>query len=275
MGRAEDARRMGEEGKTPPLFDPNFDMQAYRQGKISRRPVSFSAPEAHAGELSPDDINRYRVLNGSGAATAQAGPAASGITAGRALFFLFALVAGAGMVKLAMMHSAAQDETASTTAAVVPLPVAAPEPTAAPAAPRTHHVSDKQTGSFVIDVRSADTSGAATTTIRTNEGRSVPTVAAPVQAPAAPPPMQARTLVATHEKALGEGCEGQLTLAASGLTFECPYSPKESFSVGIAELKPDKNGVQTSAGKKLHFKSNELSKDQMEAMFASWLQGAR
>jgi hypothetical protein len=293
MGRSEDARRRGEEGKPPPLLDPGFDMKAYREGKHSRRPAERSPQPPGVGEVTSQDISRYSVLHAAGATPARdSNPAAtgSGIKLLPALALLFALVAGAAVVRMAMGGSASPEQaSASVPVASASLPADAPASIPAPApatastapAPRSAKASFRKQSpgsSFVLDVRSADPPDARSVAIAANSPRlAVSAVPAPTPAPAAVATgaVSARTLVMTHEKVLGEGCEGQLMLTAAKITFVCPGSSEESFSMSTAELKADKNGLQLPHGKKFHFKSDEMTKDQVAALFESWLRDAQ
>ena len=74
---------------------------------------------------------------------------------------------------------------------------------------------------------------------------------------------------ATHKKAFG-GCTGQLELTAAGLHFRCPDRPDLNFPVDeIAAA--HKDGVMLKSGEKYHFAIANRSKDQVEGIFASWL----
>ena len=74
---------------------------------------------------------------------------------------------------------------------------------------------------------------------------------------------------ATHKKAFG-GCSGQLELTATGLLFRCPDQPNLNFPVNEI-AKAHKDGVVLKSGEKYHFAIANRTKDQVEAIFISWL----
>jgi len=73
---------------------------------------------------------------------------------------------------------------------------------------------------------------------------------------------------ATHKK-MFRGCSGQLELTASRLHFSCRQDDLD-LPVG-AIAKAHKNGVELKSGEKYHFTIANHSKDQVEAIFISWL----
>ena len=74
---------------------------------------------------------------------------------------------------------------------------------------------------------------------------------------------------ATHKKAFG-GCTGQLELTAARLHFSCPNQPDLNFPVDEI-AKAHKDGVILKSGEKYHFAIANRTKDQVEALFVSWL----
>ena len=74
---------------------------------------------------------------------------------------------------------------------------------------------------------------------------------------------------ATHKKAFG-GCTGQLELTSSRLHFSCPKQGDLDFPVGVI-AKAHKDGVVLKSGEKYHFVIANHSKDQVEAIFLSWV----
>jgi len=74
---------------------------------------------------------------------------------------------------------------------------------------------------------------------------------------------------ATHKKAFG-GCTGQLELTSSRLHFSCPNQADLNFSVDTI-ARAHKDGVVLKTGEKYHFVIANHSKDQVEAIFLSWV----
>jgi hypothetical protein len=80
---------------------------------------------------------------------------------------------------------------------------------------------------------------------------------------------------ARHDKHFG-GCSGQLTLASTGLNFNCASDPGDSIRVGLNEIGAiDENGVQTTSGKKYHFTISGMSKPAAQQLFSNWLRQVR
>ncbi len=74
---------------------------------------------------------------------------------------------------------------------------------------------------------------------------------------------------ATHKKVFG-GCTGQLELTSSRLHFSCPNQADLNFPVD-AIARAHKDGVVLKTGEKYHFVIANHSKDQVEAIFLSWV----
>lgn len=74
---------------------------------------------------------------------------------------------------------------------------------------------------------------------------------------------------ATHKKVFG-GCTGQLELTSSKLHFSCPNQADLNFPVD-AIARAHKDGVVLKTGEKYHFVIANHSKDQVEAIFVSWV----
>jgi hypothetical protein len=74
---------------------------------------------------------------------------------------------------------------------------------------------------------------------------------------------------ATRKKVFG-GCTGQLELTGSRLEFRCPNQGKLIFPVA-AIAKAHKDGVVLKSGEKYHFMIANHTRDQVEAIFISWL----
>ena len=97
------------------------------------------------------------------------------------------------------------------------------------------------------------------------------------QAPSAPPKLPAAPVPrytpvrfeATHKKMFG-GCTGQLELTSARLHFSCPNQADLNFPID-AIAKAHKDGVVLKTGEKYHFVIANHSKDQVEAIFLSWV----
>jgi hypothetical protein len=74
---------------------------------------------------------------------------------------------------------------------------------------------------------------------------------------------------ATHKKVFG-GCTGQLELTRARLHFRCPNQADLNFPVASI-AKTHKDGIVLKSGEKYHFMIANHSKDQVEAIFISWL----
>jgi hypothetical protein len=74
---------------------------------------------------------------------------------------------------------------------------------------------------------------------------------------------------ATHKKVFGS-CTGQLELTSARLHFRCPNEPDLNIPVGSI-AKAHKDGVVLESGEKYHFLIANHTKDQVEAIFAQWL----
>lgn len=65
------------------------------------------------------------------------------------------------------------------------------------------------------------------------------------------------------------GCTGQLELTSSGLHFSCP---DQDLNLPVGTIaRTHKDGVVLKSGEKYHFTIANHSKDQVEAIFISWL----
>lgn len=82
--------------------------------------------------------------------------------------------------------------------------------------------------------------------------------------------------VAAHHKG-HNGCDGMLTLKASGLQFMCPGDSGKSFFVVLRDIRGvDQDGIVTASGKKYHFdKLPAGGKEYVEKLFADWLAHVR
>jgi len=88
--------------------------------------------------------------------------------------------------------------------------------------------------------------------------------------PAAPVPRYTPVrFEATHKKMFG-GCTGQLELTSARLHFSCPNQADLNFPID-AIAKAHKDGVVLKTGEKYHFVIANHSKDQVEAIFLSWV----
>jgi hypothetical protein len=74
---------------------------------------------------------------------------------------------------------------------------------------------------------------------------------------------------ATHKKVFG-GCTGQLELTSARLHFSCPNQADLNFPVEEI-ARAHKDGVVLKTGEKYHFVLANHSKDQVEAIFLSWV----
>jgi hypothetical protein len=74
---------------------------------------------------------------------------------------------------------------------------------------------------------------------------------------------------ATRKKVFG-GCTGQLQLTRSELYFRCPNQVELIFPVA-AIAKAHKDGVVLKSGEKYHFTIANHTREQVEAIFISWL----
>lgn len=88
-------------------------------------------------------------------------------------------------------------------------------------------------------------------------------------------PPEGYSVTATH---LGfNGCDGQLTLKTDGLEFRCG-ADQTTLTVPIADVKgPHNNGVETLKGhpRYYHFSIPHNSNDQTAALFAQWFQACK
>jgi hypothetical protein len=69
------------------------------------------------------------------------------------------------------------------------------------------------------------------------------------------------------------GCDGLLTLKASGLQFTCPGDESKSFFVALNDIgRTDNDGIVTTDGSKYHFdKLPGGGKEYAEQLFTDWL----
>lgn len=74
---------------------------------------------------------------------------------------------------------------------------------------------------------------------------------------------------ATRKRVFG-GCTGQLELTGSKLYFHCPNQAELIFPVA-AIAKAHKDGVVLKSGDKYHFTIANHTREQVEAIFTSWL----
>ena len=74
---------------------------------------------------------------------------------------------------------------------------------------------------------------------------------------------------ATHKKMFG-GCTGELELTGSGLRFNCPHGNGLNLPVGSI-AKAHKDGIELKSGEKYHFTIENRTKEQVEAIFLSWV----
>lgn len=81
---------------------------------------------------------------------------------------------------------------------------------------------------------------------------------------------------AAHHKG-HKGCDGMLTLKASGLQFTCPGDNGKSFFVALSAIRStDDDGIVTVTGDKYHFdKLPGGGKEYAEHLFSDWLARAR
>jgi hypothetical protein len=82
--------------------------------------------------------------------------------------------------------------------------------------------------------------------------------------------------MAAHHKGF-RGCDGMLTLKASGLQFTCPGDNGKSLFIALSDIRStDEDGIVTTSGKKYHFdKLPGGGKEYTERLFADWLAHAR
>ncbi len=66
------------------------------------------------------------------------------------------------------------------------------------------------------------------------------------------------------------GCTGELELTSAGLRFDCPHGAGLNFPVAII-AKAHKDGIELKSGEKYHFTIENRSKEQVEAIFLSWV----
>jgi hypothetical protein len=101
------------------------------------------------------------------------------------------------------------------------------------------------------------------------QGAAGPSTASLVPAMPAPVARYVPTrFAATHKKVFG-GCAGQLELTASRLRFSCRQDDLDLPVDAIA--KAHKDGIVLKSGEKYHFTIANHTKDQVEAIFISWL----
>ena len=74
---------------------------------------------------------------------------------------------------------------------------------------------------------------------------------------------------ATHKKVFG-GCTGQLELTSARLHFSCPKQGDLDFPVARI-AKAHKDGIELKSGEKYHFTIENRTKEQVEAIFLSWV----
>jgi hypothetical protein len=68
------------------------------------------------------------------------------------------------------------------------------------------------------------------------------------------------------------GCDGQLTLTASELSFRCNGNQQSEFSFARAQIDhQDDDGIRTICGEKYHFKIFQVQKEQVVELFAEWV----
>ncbi len=113
----------------------------------------------------------------------------------------------------------------------------------------------------VIPVRAAPMGGAIVSKQAPVTAASLPPIAIPRYTPV--------RFEATHKKAFG-GCTGQLELTSAGLHFSCRNQADLNFPVD-AIARAHKDGVVLKTGEKYHFVIANHSKDQVEAIFLSWV----
>jgi hypothetical protein len=79
-------------------------------------------------------------------------------------------------------------------------------------------------------------------------------------------------LVTAHHKGR-HGCDGMLTLKASGLQFTCPGDEGKNFFIALNDIRDaDNDGIVTTSGSKYHFdKLAGGGKEYSEQLFAEWL----
>jgi hypothetical protein len=93
--------------------------------------------------------------------------------------------------------------------------------------------------------------------------------AVPNRASSRAPSYVAAKFEATHKKVFG-GCTGQLELTSAGLRFRCPK--QGDLDLPIDEIaSAHKDGVVLKSGEKYHFAIANHTKEQAEAIFASWV----
>ena len=82
--------------------------------------------------------------------------------------------------------------------------------------------------------------------------------------------------VVAHHKG-HKGCDGMLTLKASGLQFTCPGDYGKSFFVALNDIRgTDQDGIVTTSGEKYHFdKLPTGGKEYVERSFTDWLTHVR
>lgn len=82
--------------------------------------------------------------------------------------------------------------------------------------------------------------------------------------------------VAAHHKG-HRGCDGMLTLKASGLQFTCPGDNGKSFFVALNDIRgTDQDGIVMTSGEKYHFDGLPAGgKEYVERLFTDWLAHVR
>lgn len=90
-----------------------------------------------------------------------------------------------------------------------------------------------------------------------------------------PLPLEGLRYRATHRSFL-HGCDGDLILTGSGLSFTCQADMSKAFSFSLAEIEgPNGDGIQMRTGKKYHGKKYHfyvvgVRNDLLPAFFAEW-----
>jgi len=73
---------------------------------------------------------------------------------------------------------------------------------------------------------------------------------------------------ATHKKVFG-GCTGELELTSARLLFSCP---KAELNLPVSSIaRAHKDGIELKSGEKYHFAIANRTKEQVEAIFLSWV----
>jgi hypothetical protein len=111
-----------------------------------------------------------------------------------------------------------------------------------------------------------------------NELASVPNAPAPVGSNSATGAPQSQLWppdgmqFAAHHKG-HKGCDGVLTLKASGLQFTCPGDDGKSFYISRNDIRgPHEDGIITRSGEKYHFdRLPGGGKNYAEQLFVNWL----